>query len=1169
MQHRGPVKRRLDLRTRIASGTGDELLAVRLVDTSHQDMIEADQDCTLPAADAPLGSTGFTVRQFLDEWRSGASGLHDAALHFGRSLYAHLFENTPGDVARDWAIVMHEAQGRGLRLELRFPEANAAQWLGQPLAGIPFELLCDHSGFLFRRPGWSTVRRSSRVPSRPLRLHQESEAMPRVLVAWANVAHQGKPFPSTWFEAHDRAVQALADANRATRLSALPDATRRELSRRVQGDKPHVLLWIGHGDHNGSRLVLHDGDDPDFPNDTGQPVEAGDFANAVRRGGVDLALLWSCHGAGPLQPLRAGVAEALLDPNRGDVAAVLASFTAIEASAAADLSAEMIEAWASGPNADLEAALGRAREELNESELTWARPVLFLRTPPATGLSLRPPDAPSPPSPAPDHDLRWLPQLPPRSDRYVDRLQRLATLRSDLNERAIVVLEGLAGLGKTELALAHAHAQRAAGEAVAFVDVTGHRDVSLMSQTLGLLVRERPFETRQDLLAALHGRRWTLVLDNAEDLLDTDDNREDLLNLLDGLRHTGEGFRAVVTSRHALTNEERGETIGLRSRELQPLTAEEAREVFIATAGPRLPAMQATADILDPLLQELGGIARAVVLMAGQLGDGVGVPELRQRLRDAGAEAIVEAGKYGVDIPEAIDENLDKHRLVSAVNLSLRSAAARVSESPDLFDALGAFPAGLAQELLPHDTFPWLTDALGALLEHHLIALGGDEKRVMISAPVRAIAWRRWQRRGDDTGEAGRLLWRLLDAFSKRVLTYRNWIGTARSSAALEALSQEEPNLLHALGLAVSPMIPVSQDWNDVTARMVSAAAVAAEYQGRAADMLPLMNALAKQVEEQRPDAASLAQIWFEIARLRFRTSDLAGTAAAFAVALPIFQKIEDRLGEANTLQGLGDLKVRTNDPEGAAVAYAAALPLYQGTEDPRGEATTLKALGDLKRRTADLKGAADVYATALPLFQKIGDRLGEANTLQSLGQLALAEDRIEQAFAHSLQALFARRSIEDRLGEGASHGYLAQIAVHVGAMDQATGLSGRAFDLFLSIDDRFSQQLCLRTLGLALMPNLPFEGVACLLEAQKIAKTINDPISEWIEDRFNDIREQSDDPEGFSSEIAELRTQSAQIVAAMFAEAEAKVARGELDLYALPVAPTRDESDGGESAAD
>jgi hypothetical protein len=740
------------------AGGGDEFLLLNLVDDSDGEQTIANADCTLPPPEQVLGQTGLTVDEFLARWRQGERYLEPAARQYGRLLYRHLLLDPP-EVREAWNEALRQASGRGLRLEIRLPRPDAALWREQSVLMLPFELLCDDNGFLFRRPGWSTLRRPGQTRSRRLRLAAEAPRLPVVQVAWANVGFDDEPaLPEQHFSAHQQAVERLAVGGRAVVLPARPQATRSSLAKALATQQPHVLVWIGHGLGGGSALVLHDAEHPQFPQDPGIPVAAADFANDVRAGGVDVALLWSCHGAGTQRPLDIGVAEALLSPDHGDVAAVLAAFSALEAPTVAKLSAALIEAWADSPDGDLEAALARARSGLDEQSLTWARPVLFLRTPPAeSGPRLQAPPPPLPAS-APAQRLRWLPQLPAASQRYIDHRQRLARLSDDLAQHPVVVLEGLPGVGKTELALALAHQRRAAGEDVAFIDVSGHADLGNLRQTLGLLVREKPFDSEAELIGALAGRQWTLLIDNAEDLLATPAARQAMRQLLAALLTTGPGFRCVITSRRALASAGSAEAAGLYSREVDLLGADEARELFIAAAGARLAPAAATSALLDPLLDELGGIARAIVLMAGQLGGEVDVATLRQRLQDTGAQAIVAPDLVGVPVPAKLDRKLHKERLVSALNLSLAAAAAQLPESLELFDALGAFPAGLSQALLPHAEFPWLTDALGVLLDHHLVSLAGEERRIAISTPVRVHAFARWKARAADQGEAGRLL---------------------------------------------------------------------------------------------------------------------------------------------------------------------------------------------------------------------------------------------------------------------------------------------------------------------------------------------------------------------------------------------------------------------------
>ena len=69
---------------------------------------------------------------------------------------------------------------------------------------------------------------------------------------------------------------------------------------------------------------------------------------------------------------------------------------------------------------------------------------------------------------------------------------------------------------------------------------------------------------------------------------------------------------------------------------------------------------------------------------------------------------------------------------------------------------------------------------------------------------------------------------------------------------------------------------------------------------------------------------------------------------AAFERALPLFQRVGDVLGEADCIQGLGDIALARSDLDGARAAYEQALPLYQAIPEPYSVGWTLVRLGQL-----------------------------------------------------------------------------------------------------------------------------------------------------------------------------------------------------------------------------
>ena len=75
-----PVRRRLDIKAMLPAGGGPEFLTVSLVDPDDHDHFDAQGACRLPAPDFPLGNSGFSVEEFLQQWRAGAPALD----HFAR-----------------------------------------------------------------------------------------------------------------------------------------------------------------------------------------------------------------------------------------------------------------------------------------------------------------------------------------------------------------------------------------------------------------------------------------------------------------------------------------------------------------------------------------------------------------------------------------------------------------------------------------------------------------------------------------------------------------------------------------------------------------------------------------------------------------------------------------------------------------------------------------------------------------------------------------------------------------------------------------------------------------------------------------------------------------------------------------------------------------------------
>ena len=133
-------------------------------------------------------------------------------------------------------------------------------------------------------------------------------------------------------------------------------------------------------------------------------------------------------------------------------------------------------------------------------------------------------------------------------------------------------------------------------------------------------------------------------------------------------------------------------------------------------------------------------------------------------------------------------------------------------------------------------------------------------------------------------------------------------------------------------------------------------------------------------------------------------------------------QRIGDRLGEATVLWAIGDIQQFRRDSRAALRSYQLALRLFREIDHRRGEATMLRAIGDIQQFRRDPDAALRSYELALRLFHEIGDRLGEANVLAARSRLLIDSDSA-QSQAMLQQALTIRESLHDAHDIGADLG--------------------------------------------------------------------------------------------------------------------------------------------------
>jgi predicted ATPase/DNA-binding winged helix-turn-helix (wHTH) protein len=236
-------------------------------------------------------------------------------------------------------------------------------------------------------------------------------------------------------------------------------------------------------------------------------------------------------------------------------------------------------------------------------------------------------------APPPAEELgeqRWLPAL---LERMAGRDETVRDIKALLMSRRFLTIVGAGGIGKTTVAVSVAHALLAEFQAaVYFVDLGSFSDPDLVlttvASTVGLALQTRT--AISSVGAFLKDKSVLLVLDNCEHLIDA------VARLAETVYSQAPRVHILATSREALRAE--GERVyrlaplhtpiaygGLNAMEIQAFPAVQLFIERASAAGGPAELTEAEAPVVAAICKRLDGIALAIELAAGFVGEfGIG-----------------------------------------------------------------------------------------------------------------------------------------------------------------------------------------------------------------------------------------------------------------------------------------------------------------------------------------------------------------------------------------------------------------------------------------------------------------------------------------------------------------------------------------------------------------
>ncbi|GAB2571040.1 hypothetical protein Aab01nite_05160 [Paractinoplanes abujensis] len=649
--------------------------------------------------------------------------------------------------------------------------------------------------------------------------------------------------------------------------------------------------------------------------------------------------------------------------------------------------------------------------------------------------------------------VRVLAGLPPDTTGFTGRAAELATL-SGGGAFLISAIEGMAGVGKTQLAVHAAHRllERDRFEHVLFVNLRGfHPDPAQppvdpaavldgFLRVLGVPAHRIPHGLpaltaayRQELSRV----RALVVLDNAA-------SAEQVRPLLP----EAPGGVTLITSRRHL-----GDLPSVTTVAVDVFTPEESVD-FLARTLPDVPVGPEPLA-LTLIARACGHLPLALSLIAGHIRNtpGWSLTDHADRLDERHRERRLDSG-----VELALD--VSYRNLPAGQRRVLRMVALHPGQDVDPY----------AVAALTGDDLAETRDRLVALRTDHLLQ-EPSPGRYTLHDLVRAFAVARAHdedRRSDRHAALTRFFDYCLNA----------------AAAAMDSLHPVEFAQLRARIPQITSPLPALADpgaavaWLDAERPTLIAVAAHTATEGWPGHTTLLVRTLARYLHSGHQGDA--LHVYGHAVRAARDSDDLEGLAFA--------------------LTGLGDLEAQLGLPGPADAHVREALELFRRLGDSDGQATALYNLGRLAEKKGDYQTSIDFKLQSLALDRASGNRIGEVGDLAGLGSAMERAGRYAEATTYYQQALDLAVETGDSWGRGYALSGLGELGVHAGDFAAAGGYLREALDVFRQIGNLSGSAGVLDSLGLLHTRLAEFDqALACHEEALAIFRDERNDLYEAV----------------------------------------------------------------------
>jgi tetratricopeptide (TPR) repeat protein len=621
---------------------------------------------------------------------------------------------------------------------------------------------------------------------------------------------------------------------------------------------------------------------------------------------------------------------------------------------------------------------------------------------------------------------------------------RAADLRTLVERRGVTVIDGMAGVGKTRLAVHAAH--RIAADVRLSVDLRGFdpnrppadsgavldgflRCLGVSGDQVARLDRaERAAKYRQ----LLTGRRAVVLLDNAA-----------TVEQVNPLLPTNPESVAIITSRHEL------DIADAEHITLAEFTADEVGEFLRSGRTDVTPAEAHEIGRLVAYLPLALAIVAARINASPEWTVADHLERLDQQRRNMRLDEGVESAfalSYQ-DLPADVRRTFLLLALHPGTEVERYSAAALTSlDLNTVYQHLNDLhTAHLLQQKAPgRYTFHDLIRVFATGRTH-------DELPASIGRVARA---------------------RLLDYYVS---------ACAQAMGHLLPTDEQPETPVPDTELPIFDDVSSAAEWLDAEQANLLAAAIYADENARS-DITRLLSALigrylhesgrfrdAEVLHTRALHTARGGERSRELSRLGAITARLGRWAEAvgwFEMALAVAHELDDWAQERRALNGLGNCFWALDRLDDALDCHRQALEIARRRGDRAGEGRTLGNIGAVYERSGRYADAVSMFERSLHIARELGDHDDQLYAANNLVTMCIRLGRLDDAEVHCKQAVAISRKVGSRYQEATSLGNLAELYGRLGRYDEALDLAQSAVSLSRETDDRAGECVQLSIMG-------------------------------------------------------------------------------------------------------